>query len=534
MPSSLIVGSGPAAAGAALALSKEPDQRITVIDIGGRLDAVTRELVATMAATPHETWTRAKWGDITVQPVPASSGSIPEKRSYGSDFPFRDFGQLEGVQSVGRVNGRVISGAYGGYSNVWGAQIMPFTAATLAQWPIRWRDLEPHYRAILQEVPLAGQDDDLASLFPLLVKPRPLPPLAERSRWVIDRYEARRAKIRSLGVVIGAARLAMRAEDCVQCGLCMTGCPYELIYSASHTFDRLIRTGRITYHSGLLAVGVGQRGEHEVVVTALELGANRHHDFTANRVFLAAGAMGTTRLVLGSLQQYERPVTLLESAQFVVPSLSRRPTPDPRRLHTFTLNQFNLLVDTQGDGVELSQIHYYPYNPTFLESLPGPLRERPTSKSTSALLRRVSVGLGYLPSWNSPRLEVTAKPGPEGGLAELTVDQKHAVRASPMLRLVLKTLLRAAPHLDLWPILPKVSVSQGGKSYHFGGSFPHSEDPAAGAPLASDRLGRLPQWDRVHLVDASVFPTVPATTFTLTVMANAHRIANESLGLGPD
>jgi hypothetical protein len=30
---------------------------------------------------------------------------------------------------------------------------------------------------------------------------------------------------------------------------------------------------------------------------------------------------------------------------------------------------------------------------------------------------------------------------------------------------------------------------------------------------------------RVHLVDASVLPSVPATTITLGVMANAHRIA---------
>jgi choline dehydrogenase-like flavoprotein len=33
------------------------------------------------------------------------------------------------------------------------------------------------------------------------------------------------------------------------------------------------------------------------------------------------------------------------------------------------------------------------------------------------------------------------------------------------------------------------------------------------------------------LVDASVFPNVPAMTFTLTVMANAHRIAFETLEL---
>jgi choline dehydrogenase-like flavoprotein len=41
----------------------------------------------------------------------------------------------------------------------------------------------------------------------------------------------------------------------------------------------------------------------------------------------------------------------------------------------------------------------------------------------------------------------------------------------------------------------------------------------------TDTLGRPPGWDRVHLIDASVLPSIPATTITLSVMANAHRIA---------
>jgi len=35
----------------------------------------------------------------------------------------------------------------------------------------------------------------------------------------------------------------------------------------------------------------------------------------------------------------------------------------------------------------------------------------------------------------------------------------------------------------------------------------------------------------VHLLDASVFPSIPATTITLTVMANAHRIATQAANL---
>ena len=40
----------------------------------------------------------------------------------------------------------------------------------------------------------------------------------------------------------------------------------------------------------------------------------------------------------------------------------------------------------------------------------------------------------------------------------------------------------------------------------------------------SDALGRPMGRSRVHVVDASSLPSIPATTITFSVMANAHRI----------
>jgi choline dehydrogenase-like flavoprotein len=103
-----------------------------------------------------------------------------------------------------------------------------------------------------------------------------------------------------------------------------------------------------------------------------------------------------------------------------------------------------------------------------------------------------------------------------------------------MLRRLLARVLRAGPYLDLYPVIPSLRLAAGGKSYHFGGSFPHRMDPAEhgpGASTTSDRLGRVGAWKRIHIVDAAVFPNIAATTFTLTIMANAHRIASESLEL---
>ena len=42
MPTALIIGSGPGAAGAALALAADPAQQITVIDVGGTLEPELR------------------------------------------------------------------------------------------------------------------------------------------------------------------------------------------------------------------------------------------------------------------------------------------------------------------------------------------------------------------------------------------------------------------------------------------------------------------------------------------------------------
>jgi choline dehydrogenase-like flavoprotein len=64
-----------------------------------------------------------------------------------------------------------------------------------------------------------------------------------------------------------------------------------------------------------------------------------------------------------------------------------------------------------------------------------------------------------------------------------------------------------------------------GRGYHSGGTFPMRRSPST---FESDTLGRLPGWERVHAVDASILTDIPATTITFSVMANAHRIGSEA------
>ncbi len=526
MRTALIVGSGPAAAAAALALTEAGDIHVTVVEPGLELEAERRDTVEIMAATPPEAWPADLVEVIAGQPPRDHPGVLPEKRVYGSDFPFRDLGQRTEVLATGATNRSVVSAAYGGFSNVWGAQVMPFAASVFDDWPVASAEMEPHYRRILGEIPYAGEVDDLSDHFPLLADARPLPPLSARSQRVLAAYARRRRRVRSLNVTVGKARLAFDADNCVRCGLCMTGCPYRLIYSASQTFDRLRAAGCVTYRSGLLATRVSEN-EHAATVEAVELASGARQFFEADRVYLACGAIGTTQLVARSLGILDTPIVMRESRQFTLPFVSAVPTIDPRIEPQFTLNQFNLTVGFDDRAYDLSQLHFYTFNPLFEQALPAPLRSRLAGGARRELLRRLSFAIGYLPSWQSPSLRLTISE--THALApRVQITSEGSTYANPMLRQVVGRLLRVAPLLDLYPVLPMLRVAGPAKSYHFGGSFPHA---STAARLASDRVGRPADWQRVHLVDGSVLPTVPSTTFTLTVMANAHRIASESMEL---
>src|SRR6266487_5700724 len=171
MISALIIGSGAAAAGTALALSHRENLKITVIDIGLQLETDREQLVEALVASSPDEWDEQTVELISKQAVASRNSGVPEKRIFGSDYPFRDVGQLGGLTAVNGANTSLISPAYGGFSNVWGSQIMPFTTAAFESWPVNAAAMRCHYEAILRQIPFAGEEDDLTARLPQQRKP---------------------------------------------------------------------------------------------------------------------------------------------------------------------------------------------------------------------------------------------------------------------------------------------------------------------------------------------------------------------------
>jgi choline dehydrogenase-like flavoprotein len=522
----IVIGSGPAGVACARALLARGAD-VNLLDAGIELEPERRALVDELAGQRPQEWPETLLAEARRQP-PVSLGGVPLKYAFGSAFPYRDVERLLPFQNLGSATRPTL--ARGGFSTVWGSAVLPYLDEDLADWPIGARDLAPHYRAVTGFMPLAGVSDDLAAELPLHDEdPQPLAPSAQARALLAD-LERRREKLRSTGLRFGRSRLAVRAEanargpGCAYCQMCMHGCPYALIYDAAATLAELRASG-LRYTPGFVADRLVE-GPQGVEVLGRSLDSGERMRFEAERVYVACGAVATTRLLLASLEAFDRPVRMLDSQYFLLPLLRFRGVPSPRGEQLHTMAQLFLELRHASVGPRNVHLQVYGYSDLFaalFDRLLGPLA-RPLSPAVDALLARMLVIQGYLHSEQSPSIRVRLMR--EGEIGRLVLEAEPNPVTRPTLRRVVRYLLRHAGDLRALALAPALQVSPAGRGFHSGGSFPMRASPGA---FESDLLGRPRGFQRVHAVDATVFPTIPSTTITFSVMANAHRIGSEPL-----
>jgi hypothetical protein len=140
----LLIGTGPAAVAVAMAL-RRARARFEVVDIGFDLEPEREFLVDKLARQKPSAWS-GKDRDFLF-PLPKTSSKGVEKRfSFGSDFPYRVSEALEIAAEDCIVD---VSHGFGGFGNVWGGAILPYTDNDLTGWPFPASELALDYRNVL-------------------------------------------------------------------------------------------------------------------------------------------------------------------------------------------------------------------------------------------------------------------------------------------------------------------------------------------------------------------------------------------------
>ena len=525
-----MIGTGPAGLHATLALVAR-GLEVVVIDTGETLPPDRQHVADELARTDPRAWPAALVADARSNPT-IGGGGLPKKLLFGSDYIYaRD--RIFAPMDV-RVEGRapLPTFAQGGFSTVWGGAALPADDCDTTDWPVHRAELEPYYRRVLADMPLAGGGGTLDRAFPPYTELGNLTPSAQEQCLLGDLDRAR-DRLLGMGTYYGRARVAVRTHadhtgpGCLYCGLCFAGCPWDVIYATAPRIRALAASGRIQYWQGQAAVDLAEDADG-VAVTLAPTAGGTHRQERFGAVFVAAGPINSTRLVLAARRLFDHPVELKESQKFVLPMLRLANAPGALEESINTLAA--VFYETKLPDISNHWIHVQmtPMSDLMLRQLRlqtgQPLHAlRPL---LAPLLRRAMFGWVAMHSDHSSRVVLTLRGEERHGLHVLDLGVRVLPEARRLARRVAYGLFRQGIAFRSLMSFPTIVFSNPGSGTHCGGSLPMREHPCD--LLDTDRLGRPFGWTRVFVVDASVMPSLPATTTAFNVMANAMRIADRA------
>ena len=498
-----VIGSGPAGITAARALLDQ-GIAVTMIDAGNTLPPEAQQVHDAMAAGMPADWDRAALAERNRHSLKERDG-VPLKTVFGSDYPyyFDPSVQDDGALILG-------SRARGGLSNAWGASILPLSARDLRNWPLAADKLEPHYAAVMQWLPHAQSEDDLAADYPLHTADAWQLRLSPQGETLSAALNATRQELRANGITFGRSRLAM--SNCHYCSQCLHGCPYDFIYSTRSTLNALLDRPDFSYVDSTVITGIT---EHQDWV---ELHREGDQPFRAERVYLGTGVLPTALLMMPLLGK--RELVIKDSAYGLVPFLRYRREAGIAGIGQYTLPQFYMEIDVPEVSERNVHLQWYGYNDFYKEELRkklGPLYSILPDVIPRHFVERMWSIQAFLHSDDSPDLLLNMT---DKGRASLSVSNEPRTR--DVFRAAYRALGVVSSKLGgrVFPSLGRPGTPGG--SFHSGGTLPMHETPTEGQ---TDLTGRPHGLRRVHIVDSSVFPDIASSTITLSVMANAHRIA---------
>ncbi len=515
----LIIGAGPASTSAALALVRH-GHTLRMVDAGGAEDI----RLPPPGAHRHPRMTdRQQWRwqigghHEALEPVSASS---PKLRIAGLRGIFDGYAEANRIQAE---DGFQCAGALaaGGLSNAWGCGVAAFGAAELPPLDIAQRSaLRGGYERAALRMGLSGANDD-AIADELGLDGWAGPPLDLDE--LHERLWRRRGQVAMQnGLLLGRARVAVLREDaqdgrlgCDYSGMCLWGCARRATWSARRDVEALERMPGVEIDRGMLVERLVRDGDAWRVECTGR--GKTPRSYRATRVLLGAGTLASTRLALAALERPPPAVRLLSNpmAAFLLlcPGALGR-----ARGRSFGLAQLSFLLrdvyDREPAFGNLFSTAGLPVS-EFLSHLP--ITRRAGLPLLRALLPAAIVGNVFLPGSLSAH---TA-----------TLDRNNnlhvAAGAHPMLGGALQQVrnrLRAdLRRLGGWMLPGSFVAGAPGADLHYAGTLPMRTHPMAHECHSTGEIAGLPG---VYAIDGASLALLPAKPHTLTIMANADRIAS--------
>ena len=413
----------------------------------------------------------------------------------------------------------------GGLSNIWSTGVSMFDDNDLRDYPISHKDLRRSYQRVTQRIGVNGANDDDLSAFHGYEESLQ-PPLGPHgnAQLLYRRYSTRSGLAHGRGVFLGHNRMATLTRNhqdrqgCVNCGLCAYGCASQSMWSAKYDLAKLLEFPNFSYRGGAFVTRLRRLEEGY----AIDIGVDPHHitdEIETQQVVLASGTIGSARLVLDALDMYDESRTLLNNpmAAFVlfVPRWRISDLLDKDVSGSSQLSYYVTMPDSSEGYASgylyladtFSTTEYLTYMP-----FPYPLSRQIARRLQSTLL----IGTCYLGSSYSRNTMCLSSS------EDLKISGGYRSGTALAFKAAINRLASALIRYNIYLVPGSINMGKTGDDVHYAGTVPMRDNPRIGE---ANSLGEVQGLPGVYVVDGSALTSLPSKLHTLTVMANADRIA---------
>lgn len=439
----------------------------------------------------------------------------------------------------------------GGGTRVYGAQAWRFhpldfqmastygvpEGSSLADWPIRFEDLEPFYARAEDELGVAGDASWMPHLPPYRT-PYPMPPMPMTESGRVMQRGAKNLGWDAIRVPLAVNSVPRHGRPaCINCQHCVGfACPVDAKNGTQNTLiPRALASGNCTLETDMMAAQILVDGSRAVGVAYFDASGNRI-EAQADVVVVAGGAVESARLLLLSGLGNDNVGRNLQG-HYYPGAMGRLPDPVYDGIGpgvTTAITQFchgNEAEDGRIIGGAMLADDFVMLPATFWKRAlpPGTPRWGLEAKRWMAENFRYCVDIkGPVQEIPSPDARVTLDSDvrdayglPVAHLSGTT--HPETVRTARFMFGKVVEWLRGAGAEEIWGDPPGLYLSGG---QHQAGTCRMGDDPATSA---TDRHCRVHGHDNLYVGDGSVHVTNGGFNPFLTIMALAYRTADHIL-----
>ncbi len=424
--------------------------------------------------------------------------------------------------------------AYGGLGNGWGLGSCVFSDKEAEAAGLDAQKMKAAYQTVANRIGISGAQDDITAYTTAhlhnIMPPAPVDSNQERLR---INYNRKKQWFVQNNFFLGRTALALITKDkdhrkaYQPKDLDFYSDKDQSAYRPWITINELKNKNNFSYKGGIIVKQFKELENGDVEIITWNKDKNEEEIFRTQKLVLAPGVLGTARIVLRSSSKENQTLPLLCNPYAYFPCINFSQLGKTFQRNTSGFAQLSLFHDNNMQGVDIAMASLYSYKSLMLFRI---IKEAPVNFRDGISLLNflmpafVIMGLFHPEKSGGEKslslrkdvLKITSDSLQAEYLLSETEQQKISDRNS--------LFKKAMSKLGAFPV--KMIDPGMGSSIHYAGILPF-ENEHKSFSLSPD--GRLHGTQNVFVADGSGFRFLPAKGLTLSLMANAHNVAQNAL-----